>query len=99
VTDFMQMSEEVAALRPSAAAELLASLRPDLGKRLEDEWIRARVTKFARSIGCNDSNVTSAVTWAWQQPVSVALAEGFRRARKLREKQSPNTPTPPCRAA
>lgn len=95
----VQMSEDAAAIGPTAAVELLASLNPELGKRLEDQFIKARVGKYARAIGCNESNVTAAINWAWQRPVLVAVSEGMQRARKLREKQSPNNPTPPSRAA
>lgn len=75
-----------ATLLEAIAMEDLHRARP------EDEFIRAHVTKYARDIGCNESNVTAAVAWAVQMPTRIAIAEGQRRARKLREKQTPFTP-------
>lgn len=83
----------------SPTAALLCGELPIV--RVEDAFIAARVSKEAKRIGCNESNVRAAIAWALQMPVCDAVIAGINRAHQLLKRQRPTnpTPTPPSRAA
>lgn len=93
----LEASESILGVDHHSRLESILLNEPLPTVRACDAFIAAKVRKFAKSIGCNESNITAAVNWALQSPSSIAISAGENRAKKLRDQQStkPRTPTPP----
>ena len=70
---------------------------PSTPSRTDAHDIALSVVKYCKQIGCNESNTTAAVAWAFKEPAGNtigAIRAGKARARALlaRQPQPPRTP-------